>query len=70
MESVKSEYTVGDLARRWGIEEWKIRRVFDCGDLPQPRRFGLYRIIPSEDVHALVEALKARGYLPEGHGDA
>ena len=45
--------------------EWKVRRLYEHGDLPEPPRFGGKRAISSEDIPAIVEALRARGWLSQ-----
>jgi len=44
--------------------------VYEVGDLPEPQRVGRYRIFFPDDLPALVKAMQARGYLPEGFTDA
>jgi hypothetical protein len=58
--------TLGEVARQLGVEQWQIRRVLKCGDIPATARIRHYRIFYPEDLPALVEALRRRGYLPEG----
>jgi AraC-like DNA-binding protein len=57
--------TVGDLAQHFKVSSWKIRRIFERGLLPQPLRLGLYRAIPSADLHKVERALREAGYLAE-----
>lgn len=65
MSSIQQTFSLGDLSRRWKIPQWKIRRVFECGDLPEPFRIGRQRCIYLQDLPALIEALKKRGYVAE-----
>ena len=45
------------------IEEWKIRRLFEDGTLPEPVKFGGKRVILPEMVPHITEALRDRGWL-------
>jgi hypothetical protein len=48
------------------IEEWQVRRVFELGLLPDPPRFANKRVIFDRDIPAIIDALRARGWLPQG----
>jgi DNA-binding transcriptional MerR regulator len=56
-------YTTGAIARRLGIAEWKVRRIFERGLLPDPGRAGTYRLIPASDLPKVEDALRRAGYL-------
>lgn len=43
-------YTTGAVARLKGVPEWKVRRIFERGLLPDPGRAGTYRLIPASDL--------------------
>lgn len=58
-------YTTRQLAEFVGTDEWRVRRLFESGTLPEPDRFGGKRAIPSGMVPSVVDALRARGWLPE-----
>jgi hypothetical protein len=62
-------YTLGSLARRWGVPVWKIRRVFERRLLPEPSRLGNYRVVAARDLPSLERALRKAGYLPAGGPD-
>jgi hypothetical protein len=49
-------FTVGQLAKRFGQPEWKIRRVVDSLDGNVPR-IGPYRAIPAKMLPAIRERL-------------
>ena len=66
----KQAYTVGDAARRLGVHPWQVRRIYERGILPEPLRFGAYRLITDSELPALEEALKKVGYLKEGSAHA
>ena len=53
---------VGDLL---GTETWRVRRLFEDETLPEPGRFAGHRTIPSHWIPRIVDALRARGWLPE-----
>jgi hypothetical protein len=58
-------YSTRDVADMLGTKEWRVRRLFECGDLPEPERFGGKRCIPPRLVPSIVDHLRARGWLPE-----
>ncbi len=47
------------------VSEWQVRRLFERGVFPEPPKFGGKRAIPSELIPAIVDALRARGWLPK-----
>ena len=57
-------HTTRGLADILGTEEWRVRRVFEDGTLPEPDRFAGKRAIPGEMIPAIVDALRERGWLP------
>lgn len=69
MPAIQQACSLGDLARRWRVQPWKIRRIFECGDLPEPPRVGRYRVFQQEDLPAILRALQQRGYVREGFSD-
>lgn len=60
-----SYLTLGNIAKRYGLPIWKVRRIFERGLLPEPGRVGAYRVIAAAELPALEEALRAAGYLPK-----
>lgn len=58
---------IGDIL---GTDEWRVRRLYEDGTLPEPPRFGGKRAIPRESIPAIVDALRARGWLPKPESDA
>ncbi|MBT6155798.1 MAG: hypothetical protein HOK71_12085 [Planctomycetaceae bacterium] len=61
--SIKTHYTVGEVAELYGIPNWKIRRVADSlGDtIP---RVGQYRLIDRSTLGAIAAELSRQGWLP------
>ena len=57
--------TVGDVARRLGVPQWCVRRLFERGILPPPLRAGLFRLIRESDLPKITAALQEAGYLRE-----
>jgi hypothetical protein len=55
---------IGAVARHFGLPPWKIRRLFERGFLPEPRRVGAYRVIPARDLPKIEAALRRAAYLP------
>jgi hypothetical protein len=54
-----------DLADWLGVDEWRVRRVFEERLVPEPPRIGRCRAIPVSMVPAVIDALRAKGWLPE-----
>jgi hypothetical protein len=46
-------------------EEWRVRRIFEDGDLPEPPKFGGKRIISRRSLPRIRAALLARGWLKD-----
>ena len=53
-----------DIADLLGSQTWRVRRLFEDGTLPEPGRLGGKRAIPSSMIPRIVDALRARGWLP------
>ncbi|MDZ4783171.1 MAG: hypothetical protein SGJ19_23235 [Planctomycetia bacterium] len=57
-------YSTREVAELVGTDEWRVRRLFECGELTEPQRFAGKRVIPSALVPQIVDALRARRWLP------
>jgi hypothetical protein len=57
--------STADIGRMLGVETWRVQRLFEAGALPEPTRIAGRRVIASESLPAIVDALRARGWLPE-----
>jgi DNA-binding transcriptional MerR regulator len=57
-------FTLGAVARRYGVPVWQVRRLFERHLLPEPARIGNYRVVPSADLEKVEQALRDAGYLP------
>lgn len=57
--------TLGDIARRYNVPTWSVRRLFETGKLPPAARVGAYRVVPVTDLWRVERALQAAGYLPK-----
>jgi hypothetical protein len=60
--------TTGELGDALGVQSWRIARLFELGVLPEPQRIGGRRLIPRSAIPAVVDALRARGWLAEPSG--
>ena len=56
-------FTFGQLAVRFGVQDWKIRKVFERGLLATPRKVGNLRVVPEADLPLVKAALVRAGYL-------
>ena len=61
MPTVLSTRDVADLL---SVDNWKVRRLFEDGSLPEPARLAGRRAIPREMLPAIVDAMRGRGWLP------
>lgn len=57
-------YTTRELADLLGTDAWRIRRLFQSGELPEPPRFAGRRAIPREMIAEVAAALRDRGWAP------
>lgn len=58
-------YTTRDAADLLGTQEWRVRRLFESGYLPEPGRFAGKRCITPDLIPAIVDGLRDRGWLPK-----
>ena len=58
--SAASHFTSGEL----GVQAWKISRLFELGVLNEPARVDGRRLIPRAMIPEVIDALRARGWLP------
>jgi hypothetical protein len=57
--------TVPEIAELLGVEAWRIRRLYERRLLAEPPRIGRARAIDSDEIPAIVDALRCRGWLPD-----
>ena len=57
-------FSTRDVADLLGTQEWRVRRLFESGTLPEPARFAGKRAIRGESLPAIVDALRRRNWLP------
>ncbi len=58
--------STSDVARLFQpLEEWRVRRLFEAGDLPEPPRMGGRRIIERSQLPLIIEALSRRNWWRE-----
>jgi len=57
-------YSTRDVAEMLGTKEWRVRRLFESGDLPEPVRFAGKRAIPPDLIPAIVDRLREHGWIP------
>ena len=63
-------FTTRDVAELFGVEPWRIQRLFESGSLVEPARFAGKRVITGRQLPAIVEALRARDWLPTSNSDS
>ena len=52
-----------DVARIFGTDDWRIRRLYEDGDLAEPQRVAGSRVVKRSDLPAINHALAARKWL-------
>ena len=62
---MKNQFTTRELGDILGVEEWRIRRLFEGGTLPEPPRFAGKRVISCDQIPAVVDALRAHNWLQQ-----
>lgn len=55
--------TVGQIAKRFGVDMWQVQKLFERGLLPTPQKIGVYRVLPEAAMPAVEKALREWGYL-------
>jgi hypothetical protein len=55
--------TLGDIARRYGLQTWQVRRLYERRILPEPARVGSARVVHPDDLPKIEAALRQAGYL-------
>ena len=58
-------FSTREIADLFGTDEWRVRRLFESGTLPEPGRFAGKRAIPRERLPEILDALRDRGWLPQ-----
>ncbi len=58
-------FSTREVADLFGTKEWRVRRLYEDGTLPEPPRFVGKRAIPRDRLPGIVDALRSRGWLPE-----
>ena len=61
MKKLFSTRTAGEVV---GVEEWRVRRLYESGALDEPARFAGRRVITPDQMPAIVDELRKRGWLP------
>ena len=57
--------SLGEVADLLSVQSWRIARLFELQVLPEPERIAGRRLIPKEKIPEIIDALRARGWLPE-----
>ena len=65
-------FSIPEVAEIIGVEIWRVQRLFTLGLLPQPEKFAGRRMISGSSLVAIIDALRAKGWLrsPPPDGDA
>jgi len=63
--SMSKQFSTRDVAEMLRVPNWRIRRLYEDGTLPEPERLAGRRVIRGDQLPAVCEALWRRGWLPE-----
>ncbi|WP_339911865.1 hypothetical protein [Symmachiella dynata] len=58
-----SIFSTREVAEILGTQEWRVRRLFEDGTLPEPDRFAGKRAIPRESLPLILDKLRDRGWI-------
>jgi excisionase family DNA binding protein len=58
--ATEKTYTVGEAAKLIGCTNWVLQRMFQEKRLPEPKRFGSYRVLTDEDIEGAKKILAER----------
>jgi hypothetical protein len=58
-------FSTREIADLLGVQTWRIQRLFSDRTLPDCGRFAGKRTVPGTMLPQIVDALRARGWLPE-----
>ena len=61
---MKSYFSTREIAEILGTETWRVRRLYQSQTLAEPQRFAGKRAISKDQIPAIVDALRDRGWLP------
>ncbi len=61
---MSGSFSTGEMAELLGTDTWRVRRLFEDDTLLDPGRFAGRRAIPRAWIPRIVDALRARGWLP------
>jgi hypothetical protein len=62
---MRNDLTTRQVADLLGTDKWRVRRLFEDGTIPEPDRFAGRRVICGTLIPTIVDALRARGWLPQ-----
>lgn len=54
--------TTGQVADILGLQLWRVQHLFQRGLIPEPKRFGRYRVFSRADLPAIEAAARKAGY--------
>jgi hypothetical protein len=62
---LQQHLTTKQVADLLGVECWRVQRIFENGEVPEPTRFAGKRAIPGALLPRIVDALRAHEWLPD-----
>jgi hypothetical protein len=56
-------FTTRQVGELYGVDEWRVRRLFEDGTFVEPPKFGGKRMIGRELLPSILDALRHRGWV-------
>ena len=65
MIRISNILSTSDVAEIFSQPVWRIRRLYECGTLPEPERIGTARMISANTLPEIAAALREKGWISE-----
>jgi len=60
---MQRNFTTTEVAYLFGIEPWRVQRLFENGTVPEVEKFGGSRVVPATMLPLIANALRQRRWL-------
>jgi len=62
---MNKQFSTSDVAVMLEVPTWRVRRLYEDGTLPEPTRLAGRRIIRGDQIPAICDALRRRGWITQ-----